>query len=76
MIALPLIDEQKKCPYAVKQGKFCWNSQKAALKEDFAVRKHCRIVIETELNYLFNAASLTIIEFADFIMFHVCQLCG
>ena len=36
MIVLSLIDEQKKCPCVVKrmrEGKFCWNSQKAALKK-------------------------------------------
>ena len=49
MIVLPSIDEQKKYPHAgkrMRKGKFCWNSQKAALEEDFAVRKHCRILID------------------------------
>ena len=69
MIVLPLIDEQKKCLCAVKRtrkGKFCWNSQKAALEEDFAVRKYCRLLIETELTYLFNVVSLKMTVFADF----------
>ena len=68
MIFLPLIDEQK-CPRAVKhmcKGKFCLNSQKTALEEDFAVRKHHRTVIETELTYLVNAASLTMTVFANY----------
>ena len=72
MIVLPSIDEQKKCPRAVKrmrEGKFCWNSQKAALEEDFAIRKHCRILIETELTYLFNVVSLKMTVFANYAVF-------
>ena len=72
MIVLPSIDEQKKCPRAVKrmrEGKFCWNSQKAALEEDSAVRKHCRILIETELTYLFKVVCLKMTVFADYAVF-------
>ena len=48
MIVLPSIDKQKKYPRVVKrmcEGKFCWNSQKAALEEDFAVKKHWTVYI-------------------------------
>ena len=72
MIVLPSIDKQKKYPRVVKrmcEGKFCWNSQKAALEEDFAVRKHCRTLIETELTYLFNVVSLKITVFANYVIF-------
>jgi len=51
------------------KGKFCWNSHKVAMEEYFAVRKHCRIVIRTELTYLFNTASPTVTVFADFTNF-------
>ena len=36
MIVLPSIDEQKKCPRAVKcmfEGKFCWNLRKQPWKK-------------------------------------------
>ena len=51
------------------EDRFWWNSQKAAMEEDFAIRNS---YIETELSYFFNAASLTMTVFADFIVFHVC----
>ena len=67
-IVLPSIDKQKKCPRAVKhmrEGKFCWDSQKTVSEEDFAAKKHCRILIETDLTYLFNVVSLKIAVFAN-----------
>ena len=72
MIVLPSIDEQKKCPRAVMRmhkAKFCWNSQKAALEEDFAIRKHCRILIEIELTCLFKVVCLKMTVFADYAVF-------
>ena len=48
------------------EGKLCWNFQKAALEENFAVRKCRRILIETKFIYLFNAVSLTMTISADY----------
>ena len=72
MIVLPSIDEQKKCPCAVKgmhEGKLCWNSQKVALEENFAIRKHHGILMETKFVYLFYAVSLTMTVPADYYVF-------
>ena len=70
MIALVSVDEQKKCPRAVMRMR----KGKATLEEDFAIRKHCRIVLETELTCLFNAAYLKMPVFADFIVFSCLRL--
>jgi len=51
---------------ALQAYKFCWNLQKAALEEDFTIRKHCRILTETKLTYLFNVISHKMTVFTDY----------
>ena len=68
MIVLPSIDEQKKCPQLLSACTKA-NFAETCFERNFAIRKHCRIVIEIESTYLFNVGSLTRSVFADFTIF-------
>ena len=70
MIVLPSIDEQRSIHILLMlssctKASFAETSREQPWK-DFAIKKHCRILIETKLIYLFNAVSLTMTIFADY----------